>query len=141
VEVRPAGELADDDRLEGGEAGGCGGDPREDLGELELVMEVVLEPEDDVPPVGERLVEGAIPVLEAWEHGCGAPVVRADPAELMRGKRRHRSLVEHVLPREELALEVGRLHRPDDAEPVRDVEGQGASSRSRSIQRQITSTT
>jgi hypothetical protein len=92
------------------------GEVREDLEELELIVEIVLEPEDDLlevsplphervslPEVGQHvLLRGPAPARE---------VPGADLGELVEARPgRHRAVVQHVPPREQHAFHAAFLH-------------------------------
>ena len=109
-ERRPAGEGADDDQLG---RGLLGVGEREHVEELELVVEVVLEPEHHLEVVAERLEQLPVAPLERGEQRLpAAPAALGEeagarPQQLLPWQRRHRPLVEHVLPGQHGTAERG----------------------------------
>ena len=101
---------------------------REHVEELELVVEVVLEPEHHLQVVAERLEQLPVAPLERGEQRLPAsPAAVGEEAgaglqQLLARQRRHRPLVEHVLPGQHGAAECGLPERIAGAFAVRDVE-------------------
>ncbi len=101
---------------------------REHVEELELVVEVVLEPEHHLEAVAERLEQLPVAPLERGEQRLPAAPAAvgeeagARPQQLLPRQRRHRPLVEHVLPGQHGAAERGLPQRVAGAFAVGDVE-------------------
>jgi hypothetical protein len=97
---------------------------RERLDELELVVQVVLEPEDDAL----RLEELTVAAFERGEDRRAAPPPalrqerRPGAQQPGAGARRHRALVQDVLPRQHGAAESRLPERVAGALAVRDVQ-------------------
>jgi hypothetical protein len=116
-EARAPRERADADQLDAGRAVG---QPGEDLEQLELVVEVVLEPQHDALLRGERRGQ---PLVAGDQVGLRDPEEpRAHGPQLGRAQRGHGALVEHVPPGHEVADDV-RLPQPvDRGVAVRDMQ-------------------
>ena len=103
--------------------------------QLELVVQVVLEPQHDLPFGTQRLHQVAIAALEAGEdRAAGPPAAGGEECgalaqELRTGHAPHRALVEHVLPREHRSPEPRLPQRVAGALAVRDVQQGRNSSR------------
>jgi hypothetical protein len=88
----------------------------------------VLEPEDDVRAVAERVEVLLVTALErGTERRLAAPAAageetRTGAPELGSRHRRHRAFVQHVLPREHCSTERRLSQRVAGALAVRDVE-------------------
>ena len=101
---------------------------REHVEELELVVEVVLEPEHHLEVVAERLEELPVAPLERGEQRLpAAPAAVGEEAgacaqQLLPWQRRHRPLVEHVLPGQHGTAERGLPQGVAGALAVGDVE-------------------
>ncbi|MDX6506890.1 MAG: hypothetical protein QOG06_1534 [Gaiellaceae bacterium] len=101
---------------------------RERLEQLQLIVEVVLEPEDDLPARRERLLEEPVAPLERLEQRpLRAPAALAQEAcahsaQLGRPNRGHGTLVQDVLPREHRAAERRLPQGVARALPVGDVQ-------------------
>jgi hypothetical protein len=99
----------------------------EHVEELELVVEVVLEPDDDLDAVAKRAQKLRVPSLErAEDRAPAAPArvgeeTRAQAEQLAPRHGGHRSRVEHVLPREHRAAERRLPQGVAGALPVRDM--------------------
>ena len=90
------------------------GQAGEDLGDLQLVVQVRLEPQHVLPVAGG--LQGLIPLVEL-AHRLGVPgalvageVVRPDPAQLGRRGLGHRPLVQNVAPVDHAPCEPGPRH-------------------------------
>ena len=100
----------------------------ERVDQLELVVEVVLEPEHHLEAVAERLEQLPVAPLERGEQRLpAAPAALGEEAgacaeQLLPWQRRHRPFVEHVLPGQHRAAEHGLAERVAGALAVRDVE-------------------
>src|SRR5262245_27678348 len=107
AEVGPALERTDHDQLDRSRIA----DERKDLKQLELVVEVVLEPQNDALPSIERPLERAVPPLQRSENrrprapSAVAQEPCAQLAETFGGSRRHRPFVEDVVPAEDRTSE------------------------------------
>src|SRR4051794_31828487 len=93
------------------------------LQELELVEQVVLEPEDDVPCVGER----AVPSFQLAEYPrLITPAALGEEPRAERARRvrieRERPFVEDVVPGDDLTAERRPRDRPSGRVAVRDVQ-------------------
>ncbi len=103
--------------------------------ELELVVEVVLEPEHHVRAAAQRLDELPVALLERGEDRLAAPptAVREEPGPHVQQLRPrnlgHRPLVERVLPRQHRAAKRRLPQRAPGALPVRDVQKRGRRTR------------
>ena len=102
----------------------------ENLDQLQLIVEIVLEPEHDfIEATGqrrharaaERLLEHAVAIFEVPGDQFTRPpaAAREEIRSLLakRGRsqpRRHRPFVEHVIPRHDLAGDAGSAHVADD---------------------------
>ena len=101
---------------------------RQRLQQLQLVVEVVLEPEHDVAARCESVrVEPVAPLERLQQRALGAPAAlaqeaRTDDPQLLLRDRRHRTLVQHVLPREHGPAEARLAKRVSRALAVRDVQ-------------------
>jgi hypothetical protein len=99
--------------------------------ELQLVEEVVLEPEDDVAAVGERSQELRVAALERGEDRLPASPTalrkecRARLQQLPPRSRRDRPLVEDVLPRQHGTAEPSLPQRVARTLAVGDMEQRG----------------
>jgi hypothetical protein len=125
VKVRAPRERADADQLDPDRAIGH---PGQDLQELQLVVEIVLEPQHDSLA---RLDGGVEPLVAVAQTGLHLrrpylvqrrQVRRAQRAQLGRRERRDRPLVEDVPPGDDLADDMGLQHRRHGRVAVRDVE-------------------
>ena len=101
---------------------------REDLDDLQLVVEVGLEPQHEV--AGAVLRERAVAPLELGERPDVVGVLareeaRADPAQLGVRDVGHRALVEHVAPREHRVGEAGAEDAGHRRVAVGDVQRRG----------------
>jgi hypothetical protein len=131
-DAHAAEEAVGEDRLD---RVGAAVDGVEDLDELQLVVEVVLEPEHDDLVARERRAEPGV----AGAH-VGLDRVRVTPtaageeprphrAKLLGVEvRRHRPLVQRVAPGDHVAPDPGRLDARHRGVAVRDVEHQGSRS-------------
>src|SRR3954470_4595052 len=124
-EAGAPGEGADADQLDRGRAVGQAG---QDLDELELVVEVVLEPQHDglARPEGliQPLVASAQLLLDLLRAGGpeAGQVLRAHGPQLGRRERGHRPLVEHVAPGDDVAADSRPPHDVDGRVAVGEVE-------------------
>ncbi len=100
----------------------------EGVDELELIVEVVLEPEHDLVAANQGVEELRVSTFELAEHGT---IVRgygfgekrgAYLQQLVAGHLGHRPLVKGVFPREHGSADRRLPKRVDDAVSVRDVE-------------------
>jgi hypothetical protein len=122
--VRGAGDVAQLLRR-------LGADPArehvEDLQQLELVVQVVLEPEPDVALVGraQQLLIAALEELE--EHHAVAPAVAGDERRALRPEQRvihaarNRAFVEDVAPRQHRIIGRDGLDLGDNGVTISDV--------------------
>ena len=124
----PTLEAIDADQPQRADGNAGLGDEREHLDELELVVEVVLEPEDDVVARGERADECRVACLEltvdrrlvAAERRQEA---RSGATDVVVAARRYGAFVQRVAPGEHGAVESRRAQSAGGRVPVRDVEG------------------
>lgn len=104
----------------------------QDLKQLELVVEVGFEPEQDVVSADESAIARR-EVGESVHEPIAARLEqepRSNAPQLARRELgRNRALVEHVPPREEIALQPHGFHRSDDCVAVRHVERRGQPAR------------
>ncbi len=104
---------------------------RERVDQLELVVEVVLEPEHDLELIAERVEQPPVAPLQRREELLlSAPAaVGEEPGacaeQLAPWQRRHRSLVQHVLPGQDDTAKRRLPERVAGALAVRDVEQRG----------------
>ena len=130
--ARLAGEGADDDQLGRSLRGAR---EREHVEELELVVQIVLEPEHHLEAVAQRLEQLQVAPLERGEQRLRATPAavgeeaRACPQQFLPRQSRYRAIVEHVLPRQHSAAERGLSKRVARAFAVRDVKKRGPSRR------------
>src|SRR6185295_7400896 len=108
--------------------GGATSEEVEQLDELELVVEIVLEPEHNLVEIIEAL-DDAIPLLKiSADVRKIVPVVTGDElrallAELFQRERRiDGSFVKHVAPGDDLSFDAGFAHGAGGAIAIRDVE-------------------
>ena len=90
--------------------------PGEDLDDLQLVVEVRLEPERDLFGGGQRLV------ALAQQLRRGAQELRPQLAQLVVGHVGHRPLVQRVAPRDDRRAPEGAAQLRDGRVTVRDVQ-------------------
>jgi hypothetical protein len=101
---------------------------REHVEQLELVVEVVLEPEQEAASVTPRCTKLAVAPLERRADRAAAPPAalreerRANLQELGPRDIRHRPFVENVLPRQHRPAEARLTQRVPSALAVRDVQ-------------------
>ena len=94
--------------------------PLEDLHQQQHVEEVGLEPQHERLARRDRGDQAAVPRLE--EPVMVAQEARPHGPQLLQPERRDRAVMEHLPPRQDLALHAGRAKRPDRGVPVREVE-------------------
>ena len=105
------------------------GDAGQDLDQLQLIVQVVLEPEHGLAPGRERREEGGVGRLEAGQDRVLRPEAgrreerRSGTAHGGGVTRRDRPFVQHVAPHDHLAGQRGALDRPGDRIAVHDVRG------------------
>src|SRR6266542_857870 len=108
---------------------------RERIEQLQLVVEVVLEPERHLQPIFQRLGELPVAPLERGEDRApAAPAAvreecRARPQQLRTRNRLHRSLVKNILPRQNRTTDRGLPQRVAGALTVRHVQDSRARAR------------
>ncbi len=117
--------LADADQRDAVRRYAQGAEHREDLDDLQLVVEVGLEPQHEVARAVLR--DRAIALLELRQRADVGGVLpreeaRADPAQLGVGHGGHGALVEHVAPREDRVGEAGAQDAGHRRVAVGDVE-------------------
>jgi hypothetical protein len=92
----------------------------------ELIEQVVLEPEDDLLVIGERLEGGVVPAIPVEDlverrDAGGREVGAAGTDPLVAGGERRGSLVQDIRPRDEGARDAGSLHQDPRGIAVGDV--------------------
>src|SRR5205085_4811359 len=121
----------------------CRAREREHVEELQLVVQVVLEPQHDRQAVAQRIDQPPVPPLERRENRGAAPppALReergTDLQQPLPRYRGNRPFVENVLPREDRAAERRLPQRVAGALAVGDVQKRRARQRLATAPRQV----